>query len=118
MKFNVVALVFTMAAIAVAQSYVTGHTHLTDAHVLIICSRTVYVTVPCSPSTVAPSGVASPTTVASTAVKSTPIPTGSPISYATGAASANAVSGSALGMIIVGGVALVRSSTLNCIGSR
>jgi hypothetical protein len=74
--------------------------------------RTVYVTVPCSTSSSSSSGVASPTVVASTGVKSTPTPTGSPISYATGAASVNAVSGSALGMIIAGGVALVSSNAV------
>ena len=76
--------------------------------------RTVYVTVPCSTSHVASSGVASPTLVASTGVKTSPTPTGSPISYATGAASVNAISGSALGMIIAGGVALVSSVKLTC----
>lgn len=79
-----------------------------------MCTRTVYVTVPCSTSSIASSGVASPTVVASTGVKTPPTPTGSPISYATGAASMNAVSGSALGMIIAGGVALVSSVTLTC----
>jgi hypothetical protein len=72
-------------------------------------SRTVYVTV-CAPSSsstsIKPSGVAS-STIASTGVKTSPTPTGSPIAYATGAAAVNAVSGSALGMIIAGGVALV-----------
>lgn len=51
-----------------------------------------------------PSGVASPT-VASTGGATPTAPTGSPIPYATGAASANGVS--ALGLIVAGGVALV-----------
>jgi hypothetical protein len=51
-----------------------------------------------------PSGVASPT-VASTGGATPAAPTGSPIPYATGAASANGVS--ALGLIVAGGVALV-----------
>jgi hypothetical protein len=51
-----------------------------------------------------PSGVASPT-VASTGGATPAPPTGSPIPYATGAASANGVS--ALGLIVAGGVALV-----------
>jgi hypothetical protein len=58
-------------------------------------------------SSVSSSGVAKPT-IASTGVKTPPTPTGSPIASFTGAASVNAVSGSALGMIIAGGVALVR----------
>jgi hypothetical protein len=62
---------------------------------------------PVSTAPVVPVGTASPTGYASTGVKSSPTPTGSPIGYATGAASMNAVSGSALGMIIAGGVALV-----------
>lgn len=49
------------------------------------------------------------TAVASTGVKVPPTPTGSPIAQFTGAASVNGVSGSALGMIIAGGVALVSS---------
>jgi hypothetical protein len=66
--------------------------------------RTVYVTVPCSTASAKP-------VVASTGVTIPPSPTGSPIAHVTGAASVNAVSGSALGMIIAGGVALVSSVT-------
>ncbi len=51
-------------------------------------------------------GVAS-STIASTGVVTAPTATGSPITYATGAASLNGVS--ALGMIVAGGVALVSS---------
>jgi len=74
--------------------------------------RTVYVTVPCSTASVI-KGHPSPT-IASTGVRKTPTPTGSPIAHVTGAASVNAVSGSALGLIIAGGVALVSSVTLLC----
>jgi len=84
MQINVVAILAALASIAVA-------------------TETVYVTVPCS---TAHAGAAKPT-VASTAVRQPPTPTGSPITHVTGAASMNAVSGSALGMIIAGGVALL-----------
>jgi len=87
MQFKVVAILAAMASIVAAQS-------------------TVYVTVPCSTSSIS-HGHASPTVVASTGVKKTPTPTGSPIAHVTGAASVNAVSGSALGLIIAGGVALL-----------
>lgn len=85
MQFNVVAILAVMASIAVA-------------------TETVYVTVPCS--TAKAHGVAHPT-AQSTGFKTPPTPTGSPIPHVTGAASMNAVSGSALGMIIAGGVALL-----------
>ena len=55
-------------------------------------------------------GIASPT-IASTGVVTAPTATGSPITYATGAAALNGVS--ALGMVIAGGVALVRSCLFN-----
>jgi hypothetical protein len=55
-------------------------------------------------SRVAPTGVAAPT-IASTGVVTGPTATGSPIAY-TGAGSIQGVS--ALGMVVAGGVALVR----------
>jgi hypothetical protein len=73
---------------------------------LLTSSRTITV-YECSstalPSSVT-SGVAS-STVASTGVYTAPTPTGSPIF--TGAGAMNGVSGSALGLIVAGGVALV-----------
>lgn len=70
----------------------------------------------CPSSTSTPLGVASSTpgvasaTIASTGVVTAPTATGSPITYATGAASLNGVS--ALGLFVAGGVALVRSTSI------
>ena len=69
------------------------------------CASTVSTVSGVAAPTAAPTGAASPT-VASTGVASAPTPTGSPIAYA-GAASLNGVS--AFGIIVAGGVALVRS---------
>ncbi|TVY35861.1 hypothetical protein LSUB1_G004819 [Lachnellula subtilissima] len=92
MQFNVVALALaTMATVASAGSITTVYA----------CASTVSTV----PGVAAPTGAASPT-VASTGVASAPTPTGSPIAYA-GAASLNGVS--AFGIIVAGGVALVRS---------
>ena len=67
-------------------------------------SRTVTVYACPSSSTAVSSGIAS-STIASTGVVTAPTSTGSPITYATGAASMNGVSG--LAAVIAGGVALV-----------
>lgn len=85
MQFSVVALFAAMASVAVATETVT-----------------VYAC-PSSTSVSTYAGVAS-STIASTGVVTAPTSTGSPIAYATGAASLNGVS--ALGMIVAGGVAL------------
>jgi len=85
MQFNIVALTLAaMASVAAAQSTVTVYA----------CSS---------------SGVASPTvkSIGTTGVSTGPTSTGSPITPATGAASMNHISGSALGMIVAGGVALL-----------
>jgi len=58
----------------------------------------------CPTSTSSTLGVAS-STIASTGVVTAPTSTGSPITYATGAASMNGVS--ALGLFVAGGVALL-----------
>ncbi|KUJ22328.1 uncharacterized protein LY89DRAFT_728485 [Mollisia scopiformis] len=83
MQFNVIALTLAaMASVAAAETV------------------TVYA---CPSSTITTAGIAS-STIASTGVVTAATSTGSPIAYATGAASINGVS--ALGMIVAGGVAL------------
>lgn len=84
---------------------------------LMILTRYRTVTVyACPSSTSASLGVASSTlgvassTIASTGVVTAPTATGSPITYATGAASLNGVS--ALGLFVAGGVALVSSASI------
>ncbi|KAI9745434.1 MAG: hypothetical protein M1818_000968 [Claussenomyces sp. TS43310] len=88
MQFSYAAIFAAMASLAVAQSTVTVYS----------CSTSVASGAP------APTGTIG--TVGTTGVVPTKAPTGSPIAYA-GAGSMNAVSGSALGMIIAGGVALL-----------
>ncbi|CAL3962136.1 hypothetical protein PZA11_000623 [Diplocarpon coronariae] len=94
MQFSVVALTLAaMASVAAAGETVT----------IYACPSTSALP-PVSTAGYAAAGVPHPTGVASTGATTPPAPTGSPINYATGAASANGVS--ALGMIIAGGVAL------------
>ena len=79
------------------------YTALPASNILMIL-RTVTVYACSSSGTAISSGVAS-ATIASTGVVTAPTSTGSPIAYATGAASMNGVSG--LAAAIAGGVALV-----------
>ncbi|KAG4439858.1 hypothetical protein IFR05_004634 [Cadophora sp. M221] len=88
MQFNVLAVILAAASVAVATETVTVYA----------CASTA----PLSTYAGVASSTAAP--VASTGVVTAPTATGSPIAYATGAASLNGVS--ALGMIVAGGVAL------------
>ncbi|PVH88422.1 hypothetical protein DL98DRAFT_509133 [Cadophora sp. DSE1049] len=90
MQFNFVAAVMAMASVALAAETVT----VTECGCTSTSALSTYAGV--ASSTAAP--------VASTGVVTAPTATGSPITYATGAASLNGVS--ALGMIVAGGVAL------------
>lgn len=88
MQFSVVALFAALASVAVATETVTVYACPSSTSVASVAST---------------AGVAS-STIASTGVVTAPTSTGSPIAYATGAASLNGVS--AFGMIVAGGVAL------------
>jgi hypothetical protein len=94
-----------MASVAFAEKTVTVYACEATSSVVPVATSSV-VSVPGVASSTA-SVVTVATSIASTGVVTAPTSTGSPIAFATGAASMNGVSGSALGLIVAGGVALL-----------
>lgn len=104
MQFNCAVLALTaMASVAYADTTIT--VYACDSTRMPVATPTTAAGIPSSTGVVK---VGTTSVVyASTGVSTSVTPTGSPITYATGAATVNGVSGSALGLLVAGGAALL-----------